>query len=147
MLNKIRLFVLLFYSQSAFTTLYKCQETSKIHYQDKPCTAVQKQAILSLRPLPKITATQSNYASSHFIERDAKGRIKRSAKAKQAFKNSHPCPATGQSTGACAGYVIDHIQPLACGGADAPENMQWQTVAAGKEKDGWERETCQNSRY
>jgi hypothetical protein len=33
--------------------------------------------------------------------------------------------------GACPGYVIDHINPLECGGADAPFNMQWQTIAEG----------------
>jgi hypothetical protein len=31
---------------------------------------------------------------------------------------------------------------MACGGADAPTNMQWQTVADGKAKDNWERKTC-----
>jgi hypothetical protein len=31
---------------------------------------------------------------------------------------------------------------LACGGADAPRNMQWQSLAAGKEKDAWERIAC-----
>jgi hypothetical protein len=41
--------------------------------------------------------------------------------------------------GACPGYVIDHINPLECGGADAPFNMQWQTIAEGKAKDRWER--------
>ena len=40
------------------------------------------------------------------------------------------------------GYVVDHIVPLACGGADAPFNMQWQTVAAAKEKDKVERRLC-----
>jgi hypothetical protein len=30
------------------------------------------------------------------------------------------------------GYVVDHIIPLKRGGADAPWNMQWQTIAAGK---------------
>ena len=29
----------------------------------------------------------------------------------------------------------DCAKPLECGGADAPSNMQWQTVAAGKAKD------------
>jgi hypothetical protein len=38
--------------------------------------------------------------------------------------------------------VIDHVKPLACGGADAPSNMQWQTAAAGKAKDAWERKGC-----
>ncbi len=40
------------------------------------------------------------------------------------------------------GYVVDHIVPLACGGADAPSNMQWQTVEAGKAKDKVERVGC-----
>jgi len=40
------------------------------------------------------------------------------------------------------GYVIDHIQPLACGGADTPSNMQWQTVAEAKAKDKTERIGC-----
>jgi hypothetical protein len=38
--------------------------------------------------------------------------------------------------------VIDHIKPLACGGLDAPSNMQWQTVAAAKAKDKTERIGC-----
>jgi hypothetical protein len=36
------------------------------------------------------------------------------------------------------GYVIDHIVPLALGGADTPANMQWQTLREAKEKDRWE---------
>jgi hypothetical protein len=73
------------------------------------------------------------------VQRDSHGRIRRSAAAKGAFKRQHPCPSTGKSSGACPGYVIDHVKPLANGGADAPNNMQWQTKAAAKEKDKWER--------
>jgi hypothetical protein len=69
-------------------------------------------------------------------------RIKRSQSAKVEFKRENHCPSTGASKGPCKGYVIDHIKPLACGGADAPENMQWQTVADGKAKDKWERRGC-----
>jgi len=54
----------------------------------------------------------------------------------------NPCPATGLVRGACPGYVIDHVKPLACGGADAPGNMQWQTTADAKAKDAVERRTC-----
>jgi hypothetical protein len=43
------------------------------------------------------------------------------------------------------GYVVDHIVPLACGGADAPSNMQWQSVADGKEKDRIERVGCNSA--
>lgn len=67
----------------------------------------------------------------------------RSESAKNAFKASHPCPSTGARHGACRGYVIDHVNPLACGGADAPSNMQWQSDTAGKAKDKWERAGCQ----
>lgn len=73
------------------------------------------------------------------VQRDSHGRIKRSEAAKDAFKRQHPCPSTGKSSGACPGYVIDHVKPLASGGADDPSNMQWQTNAAAKEKDKWER--------
>jgi hypothetical protein len=66
----------------------------------------------------------------------------RSAAAKADFKQQHPCPATGQTQGACKGYVVDHVKPLACGGADDPSNMQWQTTAAGKAKDKTERKGC-----
>ena len=71
--------------------------------------------------------------------RDKHGRIRRSAAAKDAFKRQHPCPSTGRTSGSCPGYVIDHRQPLECGGADAASNMQWQTIAEGKAKDRTER--------
>ena len=57
------------------------------------------------------------------------------ASAKSLFMKSHPCPSTGNSTGACKGYVIDHKVPLKRGGADAPGNMQWQSTAEAKAKD------------
>jgi hypothetical protein len=66
----------------------------------------------------------------------------RSRAARAAFERAHPCPATGRSSGACPGYVVDHVTPLACGGADAPSNMQWETVQEGKAKDKWERKGC-----
>jgi hypothetical protein len=72
----------------------------------------------------------------------SKSPIKRSAPAKRAFQKSSPCPATGKTTGPCKGYVVDHVKPLACGGASAPANMQWQTTAAAKLKDKTERIGC-----
>jgi len=50
---------------------------------------------------------------------NADATIIRSSSAKATFKREHPCPATGARSGPCGGYVIDHIVPLACGGADA----------------------------
>ena len=58
------------------------------------------------------------------------------------FQRQHPCPSTGQTSGRCPGYWRDHIQPLACGGADAIFNLQWQTVTDAKAKDKWERKGC-----
>jgi 5-methylcytosine-specific restriction endonuclease McrA len=40
------------------------------------------------------------------------------------------------------GHVVDHVVPLACGGADAPSNMQWQSTEEGKAKDKTERRGC-----
>ena len=68
-------------------------------------------------------------------------RIHRSAAAKDQFELM-----TGHPHG-WPGHVVDHIIPLACGGADAPSNMQWQTVAEGKAKDKWERKGCRSSRH
>lgn len=67
-------------------------------------------------------------------ERDANGRIKRNPAARRAFQNSHPCPATGRTAGACPGYVVDHVVPLKRGGLDDRSNMQWQTGGAAKAK-------------
>ena len=60
----------------------------------------------------------------------------------RAFKRANPCPATGKVQRSCKGYVVDHVIPLACGGPDAPSNMQWQTVEDGKAKDKIERKNC-----
>lgn len=53
----------------------------------------------------------------------AEAGTKRSQSAKVEFKHQHPCPATGAAKGPCKGYAVDHVKPLACGGADAPGNM------------------------
>lgn len=76
------------------------------------------------------------------IRRDSNGRTHRSRAAKDEFKREYPCPSTGKGYGRCPGYVIDHIVPLACGGADSSYNMQWQTIAEGKAKDKTERKHC-----
>lgn len=58
------------------------------------------------------------------------------------FKHAQPCPSNGKATGACPGWVIDHVVPLCAGGADRPDNMQWQTTADAKLKDKLERLQC-----
>jgi len=78
------------------------------------------------------------------IPRDLQGRIIRSSKPVYVFRLAHPCPFTFKTTGACPGWSIDHVIPLASGGCDILENMQWLPneikSCAGKFcKDRWER--------
>ena len=70
----------------------------------------------------------------------------RTKEAKLEFRSTHPCPSTGNTTGRCPGYVIDHIEPLVCGGADDSDNMQWQTIADAKAKDRWEAIGCKDGK-
>ena len=89
------------------------------------------------------SGSHSSHSSKHSgghpkakgVPRDTHGRIARSSSAKHDFQKSHPCPKTGKASGACPGYVIDHVTPLERGGADSPSNMQWQTKKAAKIKD------------
>jgi len=72
--------------------------------------------------------------------RDTHGRLKRSETAKEQFLRQ-----TGHPHG-WPGHVVDHRTPLACGGADAPSNMQWQTTEEAKAKDRVERKGCSSRR-
>ena len=96
--------------------------------------------LLSLAIAAPASARGSHSSGSHSraargVARNKHGRIKRSSAAKHAFERQHPCPSTGKRSGRCPSYVVDHVRPLECGGADAPSNMQWQTIAEGKAKD------------
>jgi len=75
-------------------------------------------------------------SASGLTSRSRHGRFQRNAFARYAFLTS-----TGYPHGR-PGYVVDHIIPLACGGRDAPSNMQWQTVASARAKDRTERRGC-----
>lgn len=66
----------------------------------------------------------------------------RDQKAVHAFRATHPCPATNETSGRCQGWVVDHIKPLCAGGADAPANMQWQPYPQAKHKDKIEINFC-----
>jgi hypothetical protein len=60
----------------------------------------------------------------------------------RAFRAAHPCPVTGLTTGACPGWVVDHIYPLCAGGKDLPSNMSWQEARQSYIKDNLERDFC-----
>lgn len=98
------------------------------------CTA------LFVAPLHARGGHSSGHSYSHSkadpgVARDSHGKIARSVEARSEFKHSNPCPSTGKASGACPGYVIDHVTPLKRGGVDSPSNMQWQTKEEAKIKD------------
>jgi len=70
----------------------------------------------------------------------------RDSAVRKAFQKSHPCPANGKRSGACPGYVVDHVKPLCAGGSDHVSNMQWQTVTDAKKKDKREVAECRARR-
>jgi hypothetical protein len=77
------------------------------------------------------------------VPRAPSGKIARSTAARAAFIRLHPCPTTRQVSGACDGWEVDHVIPLAVGGADEPVNMQWLPSSIKRRhaqaKDRWER--------
>lgn len=149
--------VLISGSLPAQADVHKCtMPDGGTSYQDHQCNTSDSEQII------KITDGyfREDYSQTYIdnpddnarplpVYRDADGKIARSESSKNAFKASNPCPSNGQHSGPCPGFVIDHIKALACGGADQPSNMQWQTIQAGKNKDKWERDGCpeSNARY
>jgi hypothetical protein len=107
--------------------------TSVREYTRKDGTVVHSHARSASGRAPSKSKNPKAYCAS--CKRDSRGKIRRSETATRAFRKSHPCPATRKTTGACPGYVIDHVVPLKRGGADDPRNMQWQTTAQAKAKD------------
>jgi hypothetical protein len=92
--------------------------------------------------MPTALLISAALAASIVLPISASAKEYRSASVKREFQLTHPCPATGRTSGACPGYVKDHVLPLACGGPDAPSNMQWQTIREAKAKDKWEAKAC-----
>jgi len=103
-----------------------------------PCTDQYDDATLTL-PVRRSAAT---LAACVVLPISPSAREYRSASVKHEFQLTHPCPSTRLTSGACPGWVKDHIVPLVCGGPDAPSNMQWQAIREAKAKDKWERTTC-----
>jgi hypothetical protein len=80
------------------------------------------------------------YAKAHAIPPSIKcvEHAERSASTLRAFQMLYPCPSTGRRTGACPGYVKDHVTSLCAGGKDLPCNLAYQTHYHGNLKDHWE---------
>jgi hypothetical protein len=99
-------------------------------------------ALTTHSALPDPALQETRYCGTPI--RDTRGIIIRRSDVLAAFKRAHPCPATGLTTGACQGWQMDHIIPLACGGCDSVSNLSWMptVLKAGSgtlPKDRWER--------
>lgn len=95
---------------------YTRKDGTVVHAHERK--APEKHGTASTGSTTNATTTQTPAS----VARDERGRIQRSEAARHAFARK-----TGYPNGR-PGWIIDHIVPLACGGADAPSNMQWQTV-------------------
>lgn len=61
-------------------------------------------------------------------------RIHRSHTAVNDFKRANPCPVNGARRGSCPGWEVDHVIALCAGGPDIPQNMQWLSRSAHRQK-------------
>lgn len=148
--------LLLTAAQTAQAEVYKCAVNGKTSYQHTQCDNKTGEQVIKITDAYQINDYYPVYIEPAlppdqelFVLRDASGKIIRSESAKNDFKAGNPCPSNNNTAGPCPGFVIDHINALACGGKDSPSNMQWQTIQAAKSKDAWERDGCSemNSRY
>ncbi len=121
-------------------------------------TAILLAFLLWFPPPYARQSTPSHRSSSHSHSRSVHGRTpsrfafrlgagpawayKAERCGQRCIQTRAPLPVDGRPSGPCPDYVIDHINPLACGGADDPSNLQWQTKAEAKSKDKWERKGC-----
>ena len=93
------------------------------------------------RSKPPVYKAPKRGGNKHWRPKETKPETKfqRSKATEREFQRAQPCPATGKTTGRCPGYVMNHKLPLARGGRDVPENMQWQTQEEAKAKEQCER--------
>ncbi len=62
------------------------------------------------RPTPARAPTPRPASSWRAPSSTTRAPIVRSRAAVAAFRRSHPCPATGRTSGTCAGWEVDHLK-------------------------------------
>jgi hypothetical protein len=87
----------------AFITAALAQQPASAHEHGHSSSGVHGAVVQSHRR-----------AAPRTVPSGPRRRTVRSRAARADFQREHPCPATGRTSGACHGYVVDHIQPLAC---------------------------------
>lgn len=88
-----------------------------------------------------------DYRYAGVVVRGEDGKTLRSSKVITAFKRLWACPATSAHIGACPGWAIDHVIPLACGGRDAVFNMQWLPDQIKSERGEWSKDHFERRIY
>jgi hypothetical protein len=128
---------------------WRCELDGAVVYTDRPCPAGvdsgrKVDAVINVVPAVDTSAGPRGVKSNGTAKRNSAKptKLRRDPQVVAAFRKLKPCPATGKHKGACPGYEIDHIVPLAAGGADAPSNMQWLTRQQHRAKTRREREAC-----
>ena len=109
-----------------------------------PLLALLPFAALAALPAPGEPGAPNDPRYAGEPKRDRHGKIIRSQKVLREFAKVFPCPANLKPVPQCKGWEIDHVLPLAAGGADAQINLQWLPVAIKRCrepacKDRWER--------
>ena len=116
-------------ANEAKARIYKPPNSRTWRHTAAPSVKIHK----GTRPQTRISPRASDKkGGAVLVERDANGKIARSAAAKREFMRK-----TGHPNG-WPGHVVDHVVPLKRGGSDTAANMQWQTVEEAKAKDKWE---------
>lgn len=82
----------------------------------------------TLQPAAPAVNPMLEYRQCGEPKRDKNDRIARSTSVLRAYQKLHPCPATGKTSGACPGWAINHVIPLAKGGCDSVINLMWVPV-------------------
>lgn len=90
-----------------------------------------------LQPLAPAIDPLKEYRQCGAPPRTATGTIKRSSAVTYAYRRLHPCPVTGKTDGACPGWQMNHIIPLASGGCDSVTNLAWMPVEIKTCTDDW----------
>ena len=127
---------LLVWTAPAYSQAHKSGTSGQTHHSTAKSGTSKAPAKTSAKhPATKSTSAKSSASHSGTSKTATTPRVRSEAAKHEFWKHS------GYPKGR-PGYVVDHIIPLACGGADAPSNMQWQTVEAAKAKDKVERVGC-----
>jgi hypothetical protein len=101
-------------------------------------------AALASLPAPGTPGAPNDPRYAGEPARDKHGRILRNKAVLREFAKVFPCPANLKPVPSCPGWSIDHVIPLAAGGADRQDNLQWlpaglKSCAGRLCKDRWER--------